>query len=93
MQPPSKPTPTKFINVFSTGNKFWSEGEVIMSRQAAVEDAEETVGTYEFTLTDVGQIDLSSEFSKAWHEQRDFDAAVDRQIDEMKAERLEREGA
>jgi len=84
--------PTKFINVFSSQGKCWSEGEVLTSRQAAIEGAEDTVGTYEFTLTDVGQIDLSGEFSEAWHERCDFDAAVDRQIDEMKAERFAMEG-
>jgi len=85
---------TTFINVFlDKRGKPFAGGDVFTKREEAIEDAENAVCMYSHTLTETGKIDLTDEFSEAFHEQRDFDAAVDRRIDEMKEERFEREGA
>ena len=69
------------------------ERAVIKNREEAVRHAEEFSDFYVYTLTDVGIIDLTPDFSEGFHEKRDFDAAVDRKIDDMKAERFKREEA
>lgn len=90
---PRTTQPTKFINVFSDNGRFWTGAELQTSRKDAVEHAEGWADQYEYTLTDVGQLDLSAEFSEGWHEKRDFDAAVDRHIDELKEKRFARREA
>jgi hypothetical protein len=83
MQYPS-PQPTIFLNILSFDGKQMAESEVLNSRAEALRDAEEWAERYLFTLTDLGKIDLSSEFSEAFQEKRDFDVAVDAKIDEMR---------
>jgi len=80
--------PTRYINIFSHNGKHYAEGEVLETRAAAIEDAEQSIHQYMYTLTDTGVLDLTSEFSEGWHEARDFDAAVDRKIDAMKEGRI-----
>jgi hypothetical protein len=79
------PKPTVYVNVFRFDNTDMSlERPVLTMRAAAVEDAEEHADDYVYTLTDQGRIDLEPEFSERWHEQKDFDAAVDARNDEMR---------
>jgi len=87
------PEPTKFLNIHNFGGKDYAESEVLNSRAEAIKDAEQWADRYQYTLTDIGMIDLSDEFSEDFQEKRDFDAAVDRKIDEMKEERFKQEVA
>jgi hypothetical protein len=87
--------PTLFINVFTIrgiDTPLESHG-VAKSRAEAVKGARDFEDEYAYTLTDIGRIDLSNDFSEGFHEKLDFDAAVDRKIDDIKAERFAREEA
>jgi hypothetical protein len=78
------PEPTLFLNIHNFGSKDYAESEVLTSRAAAIRDAEQWADRYQYTFTDIGKIDLSGDFSEGFQEKRDFDAAVDRKIDEMR---------
>jgi hypothetical protein len=80
------PAPSLFINVFTIDGvdmPLESHG-VAKSLAEAVKDAEDHADDYVYTLTDIGKMDLSPHFSESFHEKRDFDAAVDRHIDELR---------
>jgi methionyl-tRNA synthetase len=64
------------------------EQPVAKDREEAVRHAEEFADYYAYTLTDTGVIDLTSEFSEAYQERRDYDAMIDAKIDERKEGRL-----
>ena len=80
-------SPALFINVFRNGNRLEAHDGVWTSRKDAVDAAEAYADTYAYTVTDAGKINLEPEFSEGWREKKDFDAAVDRKIDQLKAER------
>jgi hypothetical protein len=79
--------PTKFINIHSFGGKEYGESEVLTSRAEAVKDAEEWADRYQYTLTDIGQIDLRDEFSERYQATRAYDELMDARIDAAKEER------
>jgi hypothetical protein len=85
-KPPAGNKPTLFINVFSfDGKEMPLEGHgVATGLEEAVRDARDFEDEYRYTLTDVGQVDLSQYFSEGFHEQRDHDAAVDAAIDAVR---------
>src|ERR1700728_3994651 len=75
---------TLFVNVHRTSFGLEAHDGVWTSRADAVDAAEAYADTYAFTLTDAGTIDLTPEFSEAFHEKRDFDAAIDARNDELR---------
>ncbi len=89
------PAPKTFVNIHYNwkDKRLEAHDGVFPNRADAAEAAEAYADSYRFTLTDIGQLDLTPDFSEGFHEKRDFDAAVDRKIDEMKAERFAREEA
>ena len=78
------PEPTIFVNIHRGAFGPEAFETVHTSRHEATVAAEDFASTYLFTLTDAGKINLTPEFSEAYHEARDFDAAVDAHIDQMK---------
>jgi hypothetical protein len=82
-----EPEPKLYVNVSRSTNKGVSRLEahdcVHYNRQRAIDEAEEWHGTYAFTLTDIGKIDLRPEFSEEYHAQVAKEQEVDRRIDEM----------
>lgn len=79
---------TVFVNVFNGARGSEAHDGVWTSRFDAVEAAEQYANTYEYTLTDIGKIDLSRDFSEEFQQKRDFDLAVDAKIAQMKEDRL-----
>jgi hypothetical protein len=77
-------TPTLYVNVFDNHGRLEAHDGVYTSRAEAADAAEQYADTYRFTLTDAGKVDLTPEFSEAFHERRDFDATVDARIDGMR---------
>ena len=82
-----------FVNVFENAKAECLEAHdgVYETRTEAAEAAEQYADSYLFTLTGTGKIDLRSEFSEAYQERVDFDAAVDAKIDDQKKQRFARE--
>lgn len=84
--------PTVFINVHRDrlGKLFSFEMALITSRDEAIREAEEQDDpyAYEYTMTDLGNIDLSREFSDEWHQKRAHEAHIDNMIDEAKDRRF-----
>jgi hypothetical protein len=76
--------PAFYVNVFDNRGRLEAHDGVWTNRADAVDAAEQYADSYRFTLTDAGKIDLTEEFSEGFHEKRDFDAAVDRHIDELR---------
>ena len=63
------------------------ERAVIRDRAKAAEHAEDFAAYYAYTLTDIGVIDITGDFSEGYREQRDFDYAVDAKLDKRKERR------
>lgn len=82
MSTPAKPT--VYVNVHEGAFGPEAHDTCHTSRYEATQEAEGYADTYLYTLTDIGKIDLEPEFSEGWHEKKDFDAAVDAKIDDLR---------
>jgi hypothetical protein len=83
---PANNKPTLFVNIYNFGGKempLESNG-VAKSLAEAVKDARDYEEQYLYSLTDVGQVDLSAHFSEGYQDRRDFDATIDARIDAAK---------
>jgi hypothetical protein len=81
-------TPTIYLNVHSFGGTEYAESEVMRSREEAVREAEAWSDRYQFTLTDIGMIDLRDEFSERYQVTRAHDEMNDARIGAMKENRF-----
>lgn len=79
-----------YVNLFTDrAGEVYAGQEVFWDISMAIRDAEDDADRYVCTYTASGKIDLSSDFSSRYHEERTASEYNDRVIDEMKSFTME----